>query len=291
MKLLVTGCKGQVGIELVRQGAATHEVVAFDHAGLDITDAKAVHEAVQRVRPDVVINAAAYTAVDRAEEEVELAFAVNRDGAANLAKACSAIHIPMVHISTDYVFDGSKQGAYTEDDPIDPLGVYGASKAAGEDGVREYCPHHLILRTSWVFSAHGNNFVKTMLRLGAEREVLNVVADQYGKPTSAYEIAKTTYAMLARKKTDWGLYHFAQPDVITWFEFAKAIFDEARQQGLSLAIKQLNAIATEDYSTVARRPKNSDLCCREIERAFGLRIPSWKESLSNVVEVTLRNEK
>jgi len=283
MKVLVTGCKGQVGIELVRQGIATHEVLAFDHAGLDITDVKAVHEVVQRVRPDVVINAAGYTAVDRAEEEVKLAFAVNRDGAANLAKACSAIHIPMVHISTDYVFDGSKQGAYTEDDPIAPLGVYGASKAAGEDAVRAYCPHHLILRTSWVFSAHGNNFVKTMLRLGAERKEISVVADQWGCPTAASELARGIMALLEEGKSAWGIYDFCQPEPITWYDFAKAIFDEARRHGMPLRIEGLKAITTADYPTPAERPANSVMDCRRFEQTFSFTIRPWRETLAEVI--------
>jgi len=285
MKVLVTGCKGQVGIELIRQGITTHEVVAFDHAGLDITDANAVHAVVQQVRPDVVINAAAYTAVDRAEEEVELAFAVNRDGPKNLAKACSAINIPMVHISTDYVFDGSKQGAYTEEDPIAPLGVYGASKAAGEAAVRAHCPHHLILRTSWVFSAHGNNFVKTMLRLGAERKEISVVADQWGCPTAASELARGIYAAIGKKLNadTYGTYNFCQPQKTSWHGFAEAVFSEARRQGWKLEILSVKAISTAEFPTLAKRPINSVLDCDRFESSFNQAIRSWSESLHDVI--------
>ncbi|MDX8403771.1 MAG: dTDP-4-dehydrorhamnose reductase, partial [Mariprofundaceae bacterium] len=183
MKLLITGAKGQLGTELVRLGSA-HELLAVDYDELDITDSNAVTNCINDFKPDAVVNAAAYTAVDRAESDVDAGFAVNRDGPANLAGACERAGISLVHVSTDYVFDGSKQEAYVEDDAVSPLGVYGKSKLEGEVAVRTLCGKHLILRTSWVFSAHGNNFVKTMLRLGAEREELGVVADQFGKPTS-----------------------------------------------------------------------------------------------------------
>jgi len=283
MKVLVAGCKGQVGIELIRQGIATHEVVAFDHAGLDITDAKAVHEVVQRVRPDVVINAAAYTSVDKAEGEVELAFAVNRDGPANLAKACAAIHIPMVHISTDYVFGGSEAGAYNEDDEPKPVGVYGQSKLAGEQAVQECCVRHVIIRSSWMFSKHGYNFVKTMLRLGAGRKELAVVADQYGCPTAAGELARGIMALLEEGKSAWGIYHFCQPEPITWYGFAEAIFDEARRQGMRLKLDSLNAITTADYPTSAKRPTNSVMACGKFEKTFAFMIRPWRQSLAEVI--------
>jgi len=176
MKLLITGSKGQLGMELVRQ-AGSHQVIAVDHAQLDISDAVAVSSYLSDVCPGMVINAAAYTAVDKAESNAAMAFAVNRDGPANLARACACLNIPLVHVSTDVVFDGSKVGAYIETDPVAPIGVYGESKLAGEQAVQACCRRYLILRTSWVLSAHGNNFVKTMLRLGAERKELGIVAD------------------------------------------------------------------------------------------------------------------
>jgi len=282
MKLLITGSRGQLGTELVRQ-AAEHDVIAVDCDRLDITDAASVTAFVTEMHPDLIINAAAYTAVDKAEEDVEAAFAVNRDGPAHLARACAAWNIPMVHVSTDYVFDGSKQGAWVEDDPIAPLGVYGQSKAAGEDAVREHCPHHLILRTSWVFSAHGHNFVKTMLRLAAEREQLGIVADQFGKPTSAAELARVILALLPSMSGYWGTYHLAQPEVTSWHGFAEAIFAEARSQGMKLKVSKVRPLATEDYPTPARRPANSELDCTKIESIFGLKIRPWRESLAEVI--------
>jgi len=283
MKLLITGCKGQLGTELVRQ-AGSHEVIALDYAELDITDAAAVSSVVTNNCPDAVINAAAYTAVDKAETDRDVVFAVNRDGPANLAKACSELNIPLIHISTDYVFDGTKKGAYSEDDPIAPLGVYGESKAAGEAAVRETCPGHLILRTSWVFSAQGNNFVKTMLRLGAEREALGVVSDQFGKPTAAAELARLILLILPAVNGHWGTYHLAQPDVTSWHGFAEAVFDDAKHQRMKLQVRQVNAIATEDYPTPAKRPANSELNCTMLESTFGVHIWPWRESLANVIK-------
>ncbi len=282
MKLLITGAKGQLGTELVRQ-ATEHACIAVDCDELDITDAGAVSAFAAEAKPDVIINAAAWTAVDRAEENIGAAFAVNRDGPAHLAGACARLGVPLIHVSTDYVFDGSKQGAWVEDDPIAPLGVYGASKAAGEAMVREHCPQHLILRTSWVFSAHGNNFVKTMLRLGREREQLGVVADQFGKPTAASELARVILAILPDMGGHWGTYHLAQPEATHWHGFAEAIFDEARRQGMALRIRQLDAIATSDYPTLAQRPANSELLCKKLESTFGITIRPWRESLVEVV--------
>jgi len=282
MKLLVTGSKGQLGTELVRQAGA-HELVAVDRDALDITDAAAVSSLVTKIAPDVVINAAAYTAVDRAEKDVVAAFAVNRDGPAHLAQACAEIDIPLVHVSTDYVFDGSKQGAYREDDPIAPLGVYGESKAAGEALVREYCRRHIILRTSWVFSSHGNNFVKTMLRLGTEREELEVVADQYGCPTSASDIASAIILICEHHDEQWGTYHFCQPDSTSWHGFAEAVFAEFARQGIQFKTKRITAISTQDYPTLAKRPVNSRLNCGKLEASFGIRIRPWHESLVDVI--------
>ena len=282
MKLLITGAKGQLGTELVRLGS-THELLAVDRDELDITDYYAVMNCINDFQPDAVINAAAYTAVDRAESEVEAAFAVNRDGPANLARACERAGISLIHISTDYVFDGSKQGAYVEGDPVSPLGVYGESKLAGEEAVRTLCPKHLILRTSWVFSAHGNNFVKTMLRLGAEREELGVVADQFGKPTSAAEIARLILDTLPDTEGKWGTYHLAQPDAVSWHGFAEAIFDAAKRQGIVMKVEQVQPISTADYPTPARRPANSELDCRLLKSVFGVTIRGWRESLAEVI--------
>jgi len=282
MKLLITGSKGQLGTELSRQAGA-HDVVAVDYQELDITDTTAVAYFVEKVRPDVVINAAAYTAVDRAEQDEASAFAVNCNGATYLAQACDALSIPLIHISTDYVFDGSISEAYKEDDALAPLGVYGRSKADGDAAVRQYCDQHIIFRTSWVFSAHGNNFVKTMLCLGEERETLGVVSDQFGKPTSAAELARVILAVLPNMNGHWGTYHLAQPEKVSWHGFANTIFAEARLQNIPLALKQLNAISTEDYPTPAKRPVNSALNCSSIKTVFGVNIRPWSESLAEVI--------
>lgn len=285
MKIFITGANGQVGTELTRQATDLGwQVMAVDRDQLDIADANAVERLVSEFTPDVVINAAAYTAVDRAESEKDAAYAVNRDGPANLAGACEALGIPLIHYSTDYVFDGSKADAYVEEDSVAPLGVYGESKLAGENAVLDGCTKHLILRTSWVFSAHGGNFVKTMLRLGAEREELGVVADQFGKPTSAAEIARVTLELLSNKTQVWGIYHLAQPVVTSWHGFAKTVFGEASEQGMDLMIKQVNPIMTSDYPTPARRPTNSELNCEKLESVFGVSIRPWRESLAEVIK-------
>lgn len=284
MRLLITGAYGQLGHELIHLGG-NHEVLAVDCDKLDITDPDAVQTCVNEFQPDVVINAAAYTAVDKAESDVEAAFAVNRDGPANLARACGRVDIPLIHVSTDYVFDGSKQGAYIESDPVAPMGVYGTSKLAGEQAVLKLCPKSIILRTSWVFSAHGNNFVKTMLRLGAEREELGIVADQHGCPTSAGELARAIYVVLDKGFNDSAgeIYHFCQPNPTTWFGFATAAFDMAKEQGFDVKVNKVNAIATSDYPTPAQRPANSVMGCSKFEKTFSFTIRPWLDSLDEVV--------
>lgn len=285
MKVLVTGSQGQVGTELMR--LAHHfgiDAIGVNHDKLDITDQASVQTFISEEQPDAVINAAAYTAVDKAEDDADAAYVVNATAVGYLAQACADLDIPLVHISTDYVFDGSKQGAYTEEDAVSPLGVYGETKLAGELLAQKYCTKHYILRTSWVFSAHGNNFVKTMLRLGKEREQLGIVADQYGKPTSASEIARVIYQVLKSDEQVWGIYHMAQPDVTSWYDFAQATFTEAKQQGMQLAVKNVQAIATQDYPTPAKRPTNSELDCSKIEQTFGINIKPWTASLSEVMK-------
>jgi dTDP-4-dehydrorhamnose reductase len=285
MKLLVLGAGGQVGHELSRLAwPADYRVAAFDRAGVDITQGEAVAAAFERERPDVVINAAAYTAVDRAETEPDMAWAGNCTGPGRLAAACHAAGIPLIHISTDYVFDGSKQGPYREDDAVNPLGVYGRSKEAGDRAVREALPEHVILRTAWVYGAHGHNFVKTMLRVAAERPVLRVVADQTGSPTSAADIAAAIAAIVRRVTAGdhhWGTYHFAGGGEVTWHGFAEAIFELAAPwRG---APPTVEAITTADYPTPARRPANSVLDCRHIGEGFGIVPRPWREALAEVI--------
>ncbi|MDX8380861.1 MAG: dTDP-4-dehydrorhamnose reductase [Ghiorsea sp.] len=285
MKVLIMGCHGQVGTELMLLAQKyVVEAIGFDHEDLDITQQDAVNQTLADLGPDVVINAAAYTAVDKAEDNAEQAMAVNATAVGYLAQACEDLDIPLVHISTDYVFDGSAIDAYSEDDTVNPLGVYGQTKLSGENLVRELCSKHYILRTSWVFSAHGNNFVKTMLRLGSERDTLGVVADQMGKPTSAREIARVIYEILKSKKEAWGTYHIAQPEKTTWHGFALSIFEQAKAEGLKLKVSEVNAIAASDYPTPAKRPENSTLNCKKIEQTFGLKLADWQVSLRQVIK-------
>jgi dTDP-4-dehydrorhamnose reductase len=285
MKLLVLGARGQVGHELCRLGwPAGYLIAGFDRDRVDITRRQAVFEAMARERPDIVINAAAYTAVDRAESEAEAAWAGNCTGPANLAAACADVGISLIHISTDYVFDGTKSGAYLEDDPVAPLGVYGASKEAGDRAVRDRLASHVILRTAWVYSAHGHNFVRTMLRLADQHPVLRVVADQTGSPTSAAEIARAIAAIvqqLSAGSRRWGTYNFAGAGSVTWHGFAEAIFEEAAAwRGPP---PRVAAITTADYPTPARRPVNSVLDCGKISETFGIVPRFWREALAEVI--------
>jgi dTDP-4-dehydrorhamnose reductase len=281
----VTGSCGQVGVELMRRAWPTgYELAAHDRDTIDIASRDAVDEAVARLRPDIIVNAAAYTAVDRAESEPEAAYAGNCTGPANLAAACRIAGIPLIHISTDYVFDGSKTGPYTEDDPVCPLGVYGTTKEAGDRAVRDALPEHVILRTAWVYSAHGHNFVKTMLRLAADRPVLQVVADQTGSPTSAFDIATaiaTVIEHIAAGTAHWGIYNFAGAGAVTWHGFATAVFEEAAPwRGPP---PHVDAITTADYPTPAKRPANSVLDCTRIGDAFGIIPRPWRVQLRDVI--------
>jgi len=260
-----------------------HRLVALTRQQLEITDPVQIAKAFASYQPDILINAAAYTQVDLAENEAELAFTINRDGVANLAQACKKLDIPMLHISTDYVFDGSKQGTYKESDPVAAPGVYGESKAEGDAVLQATLEQHIILRTSWVFSATGNNFVKTMLRLGKEREELGIVNDQHGCPTSARSIAAVLLNIADRylqgRVVEWGTYHYCNQPATTWFGFAQAIF----QQAGGFDSLKLNAIATSDYPTPARRPQNSVLDCAKLEANFSIEQANWMDELGLVL--------
>jgi len=260
MSILVTGADGQVGRELVAR-SLPGETVATTRKVLDIANADAVAATIARCRPLAVINAAAYTAVDKAENEPAAAYAANRDGPAVLARACADAEIPLLHLSTDYVFDGTKSEPYTEQCPTNPLGVYGQSKWEGEEAIRRYLPQHVILRVSWVFGAYGNNFVRTMLRLGQERDELRVVADQRGAPTYAGAIAEALLAVARKLPSDlpWGTYHYTGAPATTWHGFAQVLFDEAVSLGLLNRKPVVHAITTAEYPTPARRPENSEL--------------------------------
>jgi dTDP-4-dehydrorhamnose reductase len=263
------------------------EALGFDREALDITNQSAVQEVINKHKPDAVINAAAYTAVDQAESEPTLAFKVNRDGPAYLASACAECRVPLIHISTDYVFDGTKKGPYVEADPISPLGIYGQSKAAGEDEIRKILPHHIILRTAWLYGTHGKNFVKTMLRLGHEQEIIRVVSDQFGCPTYAADLADAIFSVISQLKggndLQWGTYHYCGGGATTWHGFAEAIFSQAKKY-CSLLVKRVVPITSSEFPTPIQRPANSVLDCALIKKYFGIRIRPWEESLAAMID-------
>lgn len=284
MTVLIFGADGQLGTELLRRAWPD----GIDRIGLmiydcDVTDEAAVAREIERPGIRLVVNASAYTAVDKAEEDRDLAFAVNRDGAGVLARHCAEHRLPFIHVSTDYVFDGSKDSAYTEDDPVSPLGVYGVSKEAGERAVREACPAHVILRTAWVYSPFGHNFVKTMLRVGAERDELRVVDDQRGCPTAAGDLADAIIAVtgqiLNEGKAPWGTYHYCGATATTWHGFARAIFEMS-----SLDRKPVvHPITTAEYPTPAKRPANSVMDCTKLRRYLGIEPRPLRDSLAEVM--------
>ena len=287
MRVLLTGCQGQVVYYLENQLKETSwTLLSCGRNDLDISDGEAVTDMVQSFMPDVIINAAAYTAVDRAESESELAFKVNAEGPENLAKAAQKVNAALLHISTDYVFSGDKEGLYTEVDSVAPNSVYGVSKLAGEAAVIKHCPKHIILRTAWVFGEHGQNFVKTMLRLGQDKKQLGVVADQFGGPTFAGDIAKALIKIVGQievnANTCWGVYHYSGLPHVSWFQFAETIFRQAEEQGIMKSPPVLNAIATADYPTAAKRPENSTLDCDKINQVFGIKQSDWAGALLRI---------
>ncbi|WP_337998010.1 dTDP-4-dehydrorhamnose reductase [Oleispirillum naphthae] len=292
-RIVVTGVSGQVGGSLMALPPIPG--VTFVPAGrgvLDLARPRGLAAALAALAPDAVVNCAAHTAVDRAESEAPLAFAVNAEAAGELAAACAARGAPMVQLSTDYVFDGSKTGAWTRTDAVAPLGVYGASKEAGERAVRAACPKHLIFRTSWVYAARGRNFVRTMLRLGADRDELRVVADQTGCPTAAPDLAAALAALAPRlargDDLPWGTWHLAGREATTWHGFAEAIFDcAAPVWGRRPAVLP---IATAEYPTATPRPRNSALDSAETERALGVEARSWRDALPPIVAEILAQE-
>ena len=279
MSFLITGANGQVGRELVVR-SRPGEAVAMDRENLDIADPVAVAAVIAQHRPSAVINAAAYTAVDKAEADADAAFAANRDGPSALAQACAAAGIPLFHLSTDYVFDGCQVEPYTEQSLTHPLGVYGQSKWEGEEAIRRHLSRHLILRVSWVFGAYGNNFVRTMLRVGRERDELQVVADQRGAPTHAGAIAEALLELVRRLPADlpWGTYHYTGAPATTWHGFALTIFEEALSLGLLERMPVVHAITTVEYPTPARRPANSELGSAALQ-TLGLSAAPWVDGL------------
>ncbi|CAK2950014.1 dTDP-4-dehydrorhamnose reductase [Vibrio crassostreae] len=292
MRVLITGCYGQVGSCLTKQ-LANHEnatVLALDREHLDITSQDSVNAAVAEFKPTIIINAAAHTAVDKAEEEVDLSYAINRDGPKYLAQAAQSVGAAMLHISTDYVFEGNKTGEYVETDATNPQGVYGESKLAGERAVAEACDKHIILRTAWVFGESGNNFVKTMLRLGENRGALSIVGDQFGGPTYAGDIANTLIQIAKRINqgdvVEFGVYHYSGLPHVSWFDFADTIFDVAVEQGVLAKKPSLTSISTDQYPTPAKRPSNSRLCTEKIMLGFSVKASDWKAALNNIQAYT-----
>ena len=287
MHLLVTGAGGQLGQCLADQLKAqgiTHTLLSRQDA--DINDTVVLEKIVADNGITAIINAAAYTAVDKAESEPELAKRINEDGPAALAKLCSRFDIPLLHVSTDYVFDGNQQTPCLETDQTGPAGVYGQTKLDGELAVQRHCPKHIILRTAWVFSEYGNNFMKTMLRLAKERDTLGVVADQFGCPTYAGDIAKALVHIATQVHTaeqnksgtqaHYGVYHYAGNEAVSWHGFATAIFEEAHKQGVLKSVPTVNAISTADYPTPAKRPAYSVLSSKKLLAAYGVAPSDWR---------------
>ncbi len=294
LKILITGSNGQLGRELVLEGQKIDfEIIATGHAELDITKPAQIEKQLAQYQPALVVNTAAYTAVDAAESDPDLAFRVNRDGPANLAAACVEMGIALIQISTDYVFNGRKKKPYAESDPLSPLGVYARSKAAGEDQVRSLLPAHIILRTSWLYGVFGRNFVKTMMALGKEKKMIKVVDDQFGSPTSAQDLAQTIMdlALHLQKNTNvnWGTYHFCGQGLTSWHQFAVRIFDFAQPYHL-FARPRLEPVSTNQYPTAASRPPYSGLDCTRIQKNFGIRPKPWQKSLETTITRIIQND-
>ena len=287
--ILLFGANGQLGQEMVRASPARGmSLVALSHAEADIADANAVREANARHKPALVVNAAAYTKVDLAETDVEAARRGNDIGPALLGEACAATGIPLVHVSTDYVFDGTKPTAYVETDAVSPASSYGRSKEAGERVLRAATPRHVILRTSWVYSEFGHNFLKTILRLAATRDELRIVADQRGCPTSTLDLAEAVLSIAPRLiagEDVWGTYHFAGSGVTTWHGFASRIV--AAQTPFTGRSPRVTPITTAEYPLPAPRPANSELDCSRFARTFGIRARPWTEETDRITRVLI----
>ena len=287
MRLIITGANGQVGREFEKTaGFPGLEIIPLARNELDITSRRQVEKTVEALAPGLVVNAAAYTAVDMAEKEPGKASAVNREGPLNLAEVCRARSVPLIHISTDYVFDGTSRIPYVEDDPASPLGVYGMSKWEGEQAVRNVLDEHIILRVSWVFGVHGSNFVKTMLRIGKERREVRVVYDQHGCPTPAADIAGVILSIaeqICSGRTDaWGTYHYSGLGETTWFHFAQKIFSMA-DSIVAFSLPVIIPIPSTEYPTPAKRPLNSVFDCSRIKAVFGIEQAPWEPGLEAVI--------
>lgn len=286
-RVLILGSAGQLGVELLKVLSPETDLVALSRRDVDLADESALREVIRRSDPRFIVNAAAYTAVDHAESEPELAHAVNAQAPRTMAEEATRLNAWLLHFSTDYVFDGSGNTPWKESDPPHPLNVYGSTKLEGEQAVAAAGCHHLIFRTSWVYAAHGNNFLRTMLRLGTQRPSLSIVDDQFGAPTSAGELARAVRSVLDRLQDadspspEPGVYHMTCAGSTSWFGFAKSIF--AAVAGRS-PVPTLVPIPSDQYPTPAARPHNSILNCDKLERAFGLRLAPWQDALAKVIE-------
>ena len=295
MKILLTGKDGQVGFALHKKLVLVGEVIATNRNELNLENPDAIRAFIEKIRPDIIINATAYTDVDKAETEIELAYKVNTEAPKVLAEKASELDIPMIHFSTDYVFDGLKNEPYVETDQTNPQSVYGKTKWEGEEAVRHH-KKHIILRTSWVFSSRGQNFLKTILQLIQEKTSLNIVSDQKGTPTSADAIADVTYKIIEAilNKTsfkDFGTYHVSLEGETDWYQYACFITDEAISLGLKtlMTSQDIKAILSDAYPTVAKRPINSRLNTAKVKKTFMLKLPSWDQEVAAVIKIALSN--
>ena len=295
MKILLFGANGQVGWELQRSLSPLGELVALDRRNPDLcgdlTDLNGIRDTVQRVAPDVIVNAAAYTAVDKAEGDTDTAHRVNAMAPGALAQAATAAGALLVHYSTDYVFDGSGSTPWVETDPTGPLNVYGTTKLAGEQLIASRCPKHLIFRTSWVYAARGGNFAKTMLRLAEQRESLSIINDQFGSPTGADLLADATAHAIRQVLScpqDAGTYHLAAAGQTTWFEYAKYAIDHQilAQVATKIIVKEIRPVATSAFPTAARRPHNSRLNTAKFQHTFGLQLAPWQQGVKRMLAET-----
>lgn len=285
-KILIIGGNGQLGNclnKLISEYALDYEFHFTDYDTLDITNQKQINEYFSEYEPHYCINVSAYTAVDLAEQEKEKAFAINAEGVRHLAEACSEKGIDLIHISTDYVFSGDTNIPYSEDDFTNPLSVYGTSKLEGENLALENNPKTIIIRTSWLYSEFGKNFVKTMLNLFSTKNELNVVADQFGQPTNANDLAETIMKIISTEEKEYGIFHFSNYPETTWFDFAKKIAE------LSKSKIKINPITTDQYPTPAKRPMRSTMCLDKIENSYNIEPKYWENSLEECMEILLKN--
>ncbi len=288
MRALITGASGQLGQSLLMQKNHLHELIAFNRAQLDITDADQLNAILEESKPDVVINLAAYTAVDQAETNIDATFAVNAEAVKNMAKITNRYQIPIIHLSTDYVFSGDKESPYVEADIPNPINVYGKSKLAGEIAIREHNSQHIIVRSSWVFSARGKNFLKTVLRLAEEKKEISIVSDQIGGPTCADDLASFLIVLLNQlnkfSDSDWGVYHYCGTPYVSWFEFAQEIINQLDSKSLDLPSIRIIPISSRQYAG-ATRPANSRLNMEKTQVRFGDAPSDWRYKLKQLIAI------